>query len=150
MIIYFGSHFYFSLLSPIAHVCSLSNNNPQKPLRIMALDVLHPNWRSVKTWPKGAKEKQGSVEVRKRIWQGHRVEEHSMEYRVPEENKWTIKAKWVIRNWRLGVVITESDSTQIKHEESSIQTDRRGKRSKEKFSTMSGTSLGVQGLRLQL
>ena len=45
-------------------------------------------------------------------------------------------------------MITESDSTQIKHEESSIQTDRREKRSKEKFNTMSGTSLVVQWLRL--
>ena len=46
------------------------------------------------------------------------------------------------------MVIIESNRTQIKHEESSTQTARREERSKEKFSTMSGSSLVVQALGL--
>ena len=46
------------------------------------------------------------------------------------------------------MVVTESNSTQIKREESSMQTDRGEEGSKEKFNTMSGTSLVIQGLRL--
>lgn len=45
------------------------------------------------------------------------------------------------------MVVTESNSTQIKLEESSI-TDRQGEEGSKKFNTMSGTSLVIQGLRL--